>query len=610
MKLGVKMRYIGNKRKLLTEIKSVIDKNVSGEELVFCDLFAGTGTVGSYFRDKYKIIANDKLRLSYVLSHGYINSKQNNDYENLGYDPIEYLNNGEGIKGFFYNNYSPGNSERMYFTEKNAMKIDFIRTTIEKWYLDERIDEDEYYYLLVVLLEAVSLRANIAGVYGAYLKKWDSRALKDLILVDIELNNVSKYDNEIFNLDSMDLIEHISGDILYIDPPYSKNDYSTQYHILETLVKYDNPVIKGKTGTRQDKVKSEFTKPIYAEIALEKIISEANFDHIIMSYNNNGVIPIEYIETLLKKHAVKFIKKEIEYQNYTNKKSLTNSKNREYLFYIKKNHSVYIESPLNYMGSKYQVLDEIVPKINGFNNVIDIFAGGFNVGINTDCKHLVFNDINHYVKDLIELFSREDIAIVIKKIQHLIEKYGLEKSNKETYMKFREIYNSNEVESRSIIELYVLIQFGFQQQLRFNNSHDFNNPVGMSSFNTNTLIKIIEFNRAIRRKAVTFFSQDFNNLQFRINEDTVVYLDPPYLITLGSYNDGKRGFKGWNKELEMKLYNYIDDVVSQGGNFVLSNILQYKGHTNEILFNWLSKRDYIVKKYTHRKREEILVSNF
>lgn len=602
------MRYIGNKSKLLDEIYNIILTNTDGDEKIFCDLFSGTGVVGSYFRDKYKIIANDVLKFSFVLTHGYLNSKVEMTFPVLGFNALDFLNSLNGIDGFICKNYSLNNSKRMYFTENNAKKIDAMRLQIEEWYLNEKISQEEYYYLLACLLEAISLRANVAGVYGSYLKNWDSRALKEITLLPLNIDKMYLQKNEVFNVDSLELIDKITGDILYIDPPYSKNDYSTQYHLLETIIRYDNPEINGKTGTRKDKIRSVFTDKINAKIALEKIISEAKFKHIILSYNNNGVIEEKYIDILLKKHSKKFVKKEIKYQNYTNKKSSTNIKNKEFLYYIEKKHT-YVESPLNYMGSKYHVLNEIVPLLNNYETVIDLFAGGFNVGSNVTSSKVIFNDINHFVRDLVNLFASPDIHKKLNYIEAIIKKYNLTKSGKESYLIFRKYYNSILPAERKVIDLFVLSQFGFQQQLRFNSSHEFNNPIGMSSYNTNTLIKIIEFNRILSKKAISFFSEDFRNLNFSIDCNTVFYIDPPYLVTLGSYNDGKRGFKGWNSEDEHDLYNYIDDIANKGGKFVLTNVFEHKGLKNTILKAWLESRDYRTKSYIHRKREEILITN-
>ena len=128
------MRYIGNKEKMLDEIENIICSNNLQEQCVsFCDAFSGTATVGECFKDRFQIIANDNLYLSYVISMAKLNMPDGN-YEELGFNPFEYFNQNHMRKGFIYENYSPGGKEkRMYFTEENAERIDFIRWQIEQW---------------------------------------------------------------------------------------------------------------------------------------------------------------------------------------------------------------------------------------------------------------------------------------------------------------------------------------------------------------------------------------------------------------------------------------------------------------------------------------------
>ena len=100
------------------------------------------------------------------------------------------------------------------------------------------INENEYFYLLSSLIESIPFVSNIAGTYGAYLKHWDKRALKKLELVKLDVVENHKK-NKCFNVDANELIHKISGDILYIDPPYNSRQYVPNYHILQTVAKYD-----------------------------------------------------------------------------------------------------------------------------------------------------------------------------------------------------------------------------------------------------------------------------------------------------------------------------------------------------------------------------------
>src|SRR5690606_9653565 len=120
-----------------------------------------------------------------------------------------------------------------------------------------------------------------------------------------------------------------------------------------------------------------------------------------------------------------------------------------------------------------------------------------------------------------------------------------------------------------------------------------------SSFNHFILEKLISFSRVIKEKKVIFRSDDFEELISEVDKNTIVYCDPPYLITLGSYNDGKRGFNGWNETDEKRLLNFLDRVDSLNGKFMLSNVLEHKGQENTILKEWLNKNQnkYFIKHY-------------
>lgn len=153
------------------------------------------------------------------------------------YEPLSFLEETQIItydynnnKYFIANNYSPhDNCKRMYFSNKNAVRIDFIRNTIESWRTQGLLEEYEYYYLLAALIYSVPSISNITGTYGAYLKTWDKRSFKNLELSRLEVYD-NKNLNKAFNCDALELIDKIEGDILYIDPPYNERQYAPNYH--------------------------------------------------------------------------------------------------------------------------------------------------------------------------------------------------------------------------------------------------------------------------------------------------------------------------------------------------------------------------------------------
>ena len=286
------MRYIGSKTKLLKNIENIIKDNTKNCNFFF-DMFGGTGIVGKYFKKHFEISSNDIMFYSYVLINGNVENNIKPEFKNLKekhniVDVIKYLNelnkeyNEENY--IITNNYTQKKSERMYFTIENGIKIDSIRQEIEKWKKEQLIDYKEYFYLIALLIEAVPYVSNITGTYGAFLKNWDKRSFKTLELKELELIDNNK-NNRTYNENANNLIKTISGDILYIDPPYTNIEYSSAYHVLESIAKYDNVEIKGITGQRiyNDK-KSKYCKRKEAKQALLNLIKDANFRYIVISY--------------------------------------------------------------------------------------------------------------------------------------------------------------------------------------------------------------------------------------------------------------------------------------------------------------------------------------
>lgn len=613
------MRYIGNKTNVLDEIDGLIErKGLKVKGLTFFDAFTGTASVARRFKDVYKLIANDNLYFSYVIAEAKLNA-QRDMFDKLGFDPFEYFNGDdiEGRVGFVAENFAPALSERMYFSDENARLIDFIRTTIDEWFVAERITENERYFLIASLIESVSKVANVAGVYGAYLKTWDPRAVKRMRFIPVETEPYADRLAEIYNADILDVINKVSGDILYIDPPYTKNQYSTQYHLLETIALYDNPVLKGKTGARDMRASmSDFSRSGDAEVAFERLIAKAEFKHIILSYSSDGIMSKEYIESVLKRYGKKetfeFVK--FDYKRYKNSRASSDGEHHEYLFYIEKADAVNYVSPLNFIGGKYDLASffkaHMPARVDTF---FDLFAGGFNVGINMDADKIVYNDINFKVRELLEYITNADIAEFYRYVVKSIQKLGLSKENKEAYMRLRDKYNGTHITRRDCRDLFLLIMYGFQQQIRFNGSLDYNNPVGQAGFNDRILEKLVSFSRITKEKKVFYYSEDYELFAERITPDDFVYADPPYLITLGSYNDGKRGFNGWNEKEERRLLAFLERLDARGVRFMLSNVLEHKGKRNEILREWIDRNGYNITFYGEKargNRAELIVTNY
>ncbi|MEA3491979.1 MAG: DNA adenine methylase [Campylobacterota bacterium] len=294
------MNYIGSKLKLSNFLEESIKESVGSiEEATFCDIFAGTGIVGRKFKTMTKkVIANDIEYYSYVLNRNYIGNSRRFEKESL----IDALNEMEGIEGFIYQHYSlGGDGQRQYFSDENAKKIDAMRQKIEEWRAEESIDEDQYFFLLASLIESADKVANTASVYGAYLKHLKRSAQQKLLLKPASFD-IYGAGHEVYHEDANTLISKISGDILYMDPPYNQRQYGANYHILNTIARYDTFVPQGKTGLRSY-IRSDYCKKSVVKSSFEALIERADFNYIFLSYNNEGIMRSEEVESIMCKYG-------------------------------------------------------------------------------------------------------------------------------------------------------------------------------------------------------------------------------------------------------------------------------------------------------------------
>lgn len=287
--------------------------NENLQDKIFCDIFAGTGIVGRTFKNKVKkVISNDIEHYSYILNKNYIENKiKIPNSESL----LNELNSLPLLKnGFIFKNYCIGSgSDRQYFTDYNGKKIDAIRTKIEEWKSSKKINKKTYYFLLASLLESADKVANTASVYGAFLKHIKKSAQNNLILEPADFIE-SKNSHKVFNEDSNTLIRKISGDILYLDPPYNHRQYGANYHLLNTISLYNNFTPQGKTGLR------EYTRSNYCtkkgiRNSFEELIKYAKFKYIFLSYNNEGLMSEKTTKDIMEKYGkYKLVKK--QYQRF------------------------------------------------------------------------------------------------------------------------------------------------------------------------------------------------------------------------------------------------------------------------------------------------------
>jgi DNA adenine methylase Dam len=195
---------------------------------------------------------------------------------------------------------------------------------------------------------------------------------------------------------------------------------------------------------------------------------------------------------------------------------------------------------------------------------------------------------------------------------------GLGRYNKNAYLKLREDFNKNETED--YLRLLTLILYGFNNQIRFNSKGHYNLPVGKRDYNGSSRKNLANFNRVTNQKKVVFKHGDFRDLNnIDLGESDFVYLDPPYLLGLASYNEAG----GWTEKDEFDLYETLGNLNERGVRFALSNVIEHKGHHNEILTQFAKKNHFQINdmsfnyhnsnyqsKAKDNQTREVLVTNY
>ena len=254
-------------------------------------------------------------------------------------------------------------------------------------------------------------------------------------------------------------------------------------------------------------------------------------------------------------------------------------------------------------------------KINTF---VDLFGGAFNVGINVKADHIIYNDIINYLSELFEYWSNTDIKEINSYIDKTIIENNLSATNADSFLAFREKYNK----TKDIRDLFILVCYSFNYQMRFNNKHQYNSSFGKEASTMNDSIRnnLNRFVEKLHSGNYTFCNKNFDEFDFSdFDSNDFVYCDPPYSIGTGVYQDGKRGFNGWSKEDDKKLFAILDELNEKDVKFAMSNVFENKGLRNEELIEWSKKykvhhlrMNYNGANYQRKesKSDEVLITNY
>ena len=281
-----------------------------------------------------------------------------------------------------------------------------------------------------------------------------------------------------------------------------------------------------------------------------------------------------------------------------------------------------IKSPLNYTGSKYRLLKkgmlEYFP--NKVDTFYDLFRGAGNISINVKANNIIYNDYINFLPEMFNYWKTTDMEYIISYINKTIYDFKLSSTNKDGFLNFREYYNNN----KKIQDLFILICYSFNYQMRFNNNKQYNSSFGKeaSTMNNNILKNLNLFINKIKNSNIVFLNKDFRQVinVNSLNDNDFVYLDPPYSISCGVYQDGKRGFKGWTVQDDLDLLKLCDELNDNGIKFAMSNMLESKGIVNNTMKNWSTKYNVInldmnyngsnYHRTINNKDSEVLITNY
>ena len=633
-------RYLGNKYKLLPFITRVVENECKNINTV-ADIFAGTGAVASAFIDK-KITTNDIMYSNYICHVAWFSSEHYSEEK-----VIKIITQYDNLK-ITEDHYMSDNFSNTYFSLEDCRKIGFIRQDIEDKFNSGYINARERALLITSLLYAMDKIANTCGHYDAYRQGVEFEKHLELYVPqpepDVNENNVC------YNMDTNELAPEIEADLIYIDPPYNSRQYCDAYHLLENVARWEKPEVFG-VARKMDRtaLKSDYCTQ-KATVAFENLIDSIHAKYILLSYNNmankgndrsNAKISDDDIMKILsKKGKVKVFSE--DYKAFsTGKSDIQANQERLFLCICNNERKEVIPSALNYTGGKYKLLSQILPLFpKDADQVVDLFCGGCNVGINVDCNKVLFNDSNEYLMGLLDTFRRLTKEEIFDWIYKSIDKYGLSlvskngydfyncesskglgEYNKAGYNKLRGDFNKKaSKDNEYYLMLYLLIVYSFNNQLRFNRKGEFNLPVGKRDFNSKMQGKLEAFIDRVKSGDYRFTTDDFRNVSMEgYTDKSFFYADPPYLITCATYNEQA----GWTENDEKDLLNYLEELDKKGIRFALSNVLESKGKKNVILSEWINQNkkfkaiplnyDYTNSNY-HTKKDgitkEVLVVNY
>lgn len=338
--------YMGNKRKLLPYIENIIIdlQNKKGSKLTIGDGFSGSGIVSRLFKKHAsELYTNDIADYSETLNKCYL-SNINDDLLQKIKSHINKANQHADNQKSFTKSYVSGNwapngkineNTRVYFTEDNGKRIDILRNYIQS------IPNEIQPFLIAPLLVECSIHNNTSGHFAAFYKNGkigqyggskniDLQRITKNINIPTPVFHNNKCKVHITKSDTNKWVTTLPKlDLVYYDPPYNKHPYCIYYFLLDIINNWEHLEIPNTNrGQPLNWNKSLYNSITHAEKTFEDLIKNTNSHYILLSYNNNGIIPTENIEKILKKYG-KLEIITLDHKTYNRLKGIANYKRQQ-----------------------------------------------------------------------------------------------------------------------------------------------------------------------------------------------------------------------------------------------------------------------------------------
>jgi adenine-specific DNA-methyltransferase len=598
--------YIGNKRNLLSLIEKAV-KSVklkrSNQGYTFLDLFAGSGSVSRLAKSLgFKVITNDWEYYSYIINKAFIeldNSFLKKSFKKLGglskvLSILNNLNSPEKKDKYISKYYCPEDddnpdllNERLFYTNYNGKRIDVIRAKIESWSRNKKINKNEEYLLLALLLYEASTRSNTSGVFKGFHKGFGgtngdalSRILKPIELREPELINGKK--SIVVKEDAVKLSEKLKNqkiDILYLDPPYNQHQYGSNYHLLNTIALNDKPVVNkniyingkktNKSAIRKDwiETKSTFCNKKTAIEDFKKIVNNINAHYIFVSYSTDGIISFddmlrilsdkgklticlsEYVKYRGGKQSINTQVRNIEFVlivDSTKKGSINDIKKIKKILYVNK-INIFMKKTINPIRAEsigfYHVNNNNI--IFTEDHFLQKFYDDYNIILKLNNNRIL--NIDKLRKEFAKLNLRQ-LKMIYRDLEYIT---NLTKED-EIYLSIDEIFKFYKLNmNKKCFEVFKEIPYYLS---KFNNKKNYISSLKSIIAVLNMLIQTIDIWQKTKIVNYTFFNKFERIILFKLNHDFQGNYSKEYIT--GKYNDEMIKINEYKRKIS-SLYEYL-----------------------------------------------------